>query len=164
MRLLLARSGSLAAAVMVGSACPLSLSAQERGAVRIEVAYLVTSRLVSGPGPFETRYTISATLSEGGRVVDTWEGTNRVAQRRGEQTQQLGNRWRVIGRNQLMRVTDWPNSQTILTVTTSGKSCRATVQSRLRPGQTVHRFRRLTTGELADFAEPRYSDISCSIS
>ena len=143
--------------------CCSGAQAQQK-AVNIRVDYAFTSvRVSTGQrNTMPVEWSVGATLS-GNRVTDSWEGKVAGTRSAGGGTGALGGKWRVVGPNELMRVTNWPNSQTIVYVTVSGQTCVARVEARLNPGKRVYLLRSVTDGSLTEYTDPRYTDVRCSI-
>lgn len=71
--------------------------------------------------------------------------------------------WDVVGKNELRRTFDQPQSTLVLTVTTRDKACSVDVKFALKSGFTEYKFRRITDGTMAFFTEPKIESTRCSI-
>jgi hypothetical protein len=67
---------------------------------------------------------------------------------------------RVRSRSSLRAVRDYPNSQLIIDIKSTGKTCTVNVQSRLKPGKRQHTFS--TTMGLAYCDQPRIIRTTCN--
>ena len=110
------------------------------------------------------KWSFAGSLSDGGRVQDSYEGrAGRLSEAGGSQEKLGGPRWQVAGPHQLRRVINWPNSSTIITVTVQGTSCDARVEAHLKPGKTFFLFRSISSGGMRAYRNVRYSVIDCTI-
>lgn len=133
--------------------------------VRIRIDYVFSAIRLDGGAriPSQTRWSVGTTLL-GNRVTESWEGRSAGLRKSRSGQDTLGGRWQVVDESTLMRVSDFPTSEMIVRVMVQGQSCRATVESRLKPGRSTYLFRSLATGRLAEYLDPSYSDVQCSIS
>ena len=130
--------------------------------VRVRVDYTYTARTPSG----QTRtvdWTVGAELRGGNKVVDLVQGRSPGTMNITRDESLGQGRWKVAGKDSLVRVADWPNSQTIVRVYVTGQSCQATIESRLKPGKTTHLVRSRADGQYFEMGTPTYSNIRCSI-
>lgn len=75
----------------------------------------------------------------------------------------LGGEWEVMGADQLRRTFDQAQSQLVLTVTVTDKTCKLDAKFSLKPGFQEYKFKRITDGSWAFFTEPKIQSTTCTI-
>lgn len=102
-------------------------------------------------------------LSESGAVSETIERSAGQAADGFKREMKLGDGWQVVDEKTLRRVINQPQSQLVITVTTSGSSCDVDVKWSLTPGYNEYKFRRVTDGSMAFFTQPKIQSSTCTI-
>jgi hypothetical protein len=102
-------------------------------------------------------------LSESGAVSERVERSAGQAADNFKRGMKLGDGWQVVDENSLRRVINQPQSQLIIDVKVSGKTCSVDVNWNLKPGFKEYKFRRITDGSMAFFTEPKIQTTNCTI-
>ena len=110
-----------------------------------------------------SHWVIQLILSGSGTVREVGSGSNNSIQRSFNSGGVLGNsRWRVRSKNQIERVTDNPTHYQLVLVTVNGRSCRATISLRMKPGQKTYTVIGVAGGYVQS-DRPRYENVRCAI-
>jgi hypothetical protein len=110
-----------------------------------------------------SHWDIQLILSGSGTVREVVSGSNSSIQRSFNSGGVLGNsRWCVRSKNQIERVIDNPTHYQLFLVTVNGRSCRATISLRMKPGQKTYTVIGVAGGYVQS-DRPRYENVRCAI-
>ena len=141
------------------------LSVLPASAAKINISYTIVhdrlrpdpQRGVSVTNRFQVELEQSGSVNE-----DRSRASGRFSDSANRRTK-LGDGWQVRGDNQIQRTITHPQSTAVLTITTTGKSCRLDVQYSLKPGFSEYQYRRVKDQTKAFFSEPKVVATSCAI-
>lgn len=71
--------------------------------------------------------------------------------------------WRVVGPNQIKHVSDWPQSTSIMTITTTQTSCNFTFTERLKSGFSEYKLPMLSRHQFGYYGPRTITSTSCVI-
>jgi hypothetical protein len=71
--------------------------------------------------------------------------------------------WQVAGENQLRRTINAAQSTTVMTITTSGNSCKLDVKFMLKAGFNEFKYKRIDDGTMAFYGQPSSVSTTCTI-
>jgi hypothetical protein len=110
-----------------------------------------------------SHWVIQLILSGSGTVQEVLSGSSGSMQRSYNSGGVLGNsKWRVRSKNQIERVKDYPTHYQLFLVTVNGRSCRATISLRMKPGQKTYIVFGVA-GKYIQSDRPRYENVRCAI-
>jgi hypothetical protein len=101
--------------------------------------------------------TVQQSNSAGGARPSRAEWTNEMQAGSGAYS------WRFAGPNRLTKLSDWPQSTSITTITTNGSKCTVRVREVLKPGFTEYKMPMLSRDEFGFYKNIVLSNFSCSI-
>jgi hypothetical protein len=135
-------------------------------AAKINISFtMVHDRLRPDPLksiPVTIRYEVN--LGQSGEIKEDRTRTAGSLKDVEKQKAKLGDgQWEVAGENQLRRTINAPQSTIVLTITTSGDSCKLDVQFPLKPGFKEYVYKRIDNGTMAFYGEPSSVSTTCAI-
>jgi hypothetical protein len=148
------------------AACAMLLTAPPAFAAKISVSYsLVYDRIRPEPQKGVTvTSNYEVTLGEDGKVS---EDQTRASGRMSDNFQRKGSlgdsRWQVAGENQLKRTAEGEQHTLLMTITTTGTTCKLEVEYKLKEGFKEYKFRRIKDGTMAYFTQPTITTTRCAI-
>jgi len=138
---------------------PTAAIAEARINVRIEFD---TYRVSPNPGPVSSHVDFVFALKDDGSVSQEYQETGPKA-RHVSSDSKLGQGMRVIDANTLVRTIDFKDRVNTLTISVSGKTCRATLTNTLKPGFNAFAARSSQTGNTQFYRDWKMSSSTCSI-
>jgi hypothetical protein len=161
-----------AAALAAASCAPRPVFAQA-DSVTLRASYTVEldmlePRRISG---LRATHTVTVRLSGLNRIDESWD--SRAGRKRGSSasvrvlggaSSERGNSWRVAPGNRLVRTINWPRNVITITLTVDhADRCSIEVTQRLKPGFSTFRYKRISTGEWATYAQSRVVASECRV-
>lgn len=120
-------------------------------------------RVRPSPEPGHNHVTFNIILHPDGSVDDSFAAPGRFS-RKGTVTGTLGERYRVIDNNAIRRTRDFKDRIETVTITVTGKSCRATMTNELKPGFSEFEAPSVALGTNAFYRNWKMTSSTCSIS
>jgi hypothetical protein len=158
-------------AALLSSNIPYSRAAAQSDDVTIRISYVFSINRIR-PTPqngIKTQTNLTLVLSGSSTVTERRDTHSGRSSNQGSFSRGLGEakgsatQWTVIGANQLRRIVNYPQNQTIIDVRVSGASCQVSVKYVLKPDFKEFMLPRLVTRELAYYDSPRVLSTSCQI-
>jgi hypothetical protein len=144
-------------------------AAEEKQSVRIHIQYSTYAERVR-PFPFSATvsHDITAILSGKNTIQDYVKTQAAIFGQDDKRDMSLGKtttqaRWHVVSPSKLVRIYNWPQSQTTMTVTVHGSTCTADVEYRLRPGFTEYKFWDIQLNDWAFYNPVKFVSATCTI-
>jgi hypothetical protein len=139
---------------------------------RIDLGFDETDiRVRPDPAPGFVHHEVHLILSQGNKVTEVRRATAADGRTGNDQFEGTlggggGGRvvWRVMSKNTLVRVQDWPQSTLTMTVSTSGSnSCRLDVVAKLKPGFSEYEIFSIHKKVMAYYSKWDTSNPTCVI-
>ena len=166
------RAGAALALALATGGAPATVLAQS-DAVTLRASYTIALDMLEPlrMSGLSATHTVTARLSGLNRIEESWDSRAGSTRRSSSSVRVLGgasseggNSWRVAPGNRLVRTVNWPQSVTTITLKVDrADRCSVEVTQRLKPGFSTFRYKRISTGEWATYAQPRIVSSECRV-
>ena len=163
----IARAGLLGASIAATAAPQLAFAQAGAGPVTFELQWTFQADRIE-PNPRNgvmTQFRVAVELSGRNRVSGgvVRDAVRRQAQDVRVREGQLGGNWRVVDASTIQGTRELPQSFNIVTITTSGSTCSARVEYRLKPGFQDYKFPMVGTRQMGTFRNVHVGHVSCAV-